>query len=396
MQVSRYEAQQQVLSAAFFDSTAAMWQWVDPATMDEPFRAVAQAMRAVSDRGKHVDLDTLTAECSRRGVNASVDRWLLYPIPLDTAASVYADASARVTIEQAFLRGSQQIAEGADHWDVADDVASTVGLLSRPSRGAESYAMEWSEVTAMEAEEEQWVLPGLLSRNERCVLTGKEGHGKSLLVYQLLLGAAFGVSPMDGVTRFPRKRVLVLDVENTGPQIGAHFRTLSAAYRPRSAEPTVNPEVRLMRNHYIDLTRVGDRRRIIDAANDYHPDLMFLGSGYRLADGTQDHRVIAMSIQQTVDQIRADTECAVVIEMHAGHGFQNDRNGWRPDGSSYWMRWPEFGLGMDPVVVRKGRLTRLVKWRGDRITGREWPDGFRSGGVLPWLPVEEAEIELAR
>jgi replicative DNA helicase len=391
--VSWVEAQNLVLSSAFHNGPE-VWDMVDPADMGDMYRDVAAALKAIGTRGRKVTVETLTAECARRGIAANVTRWMMYPIPAEQAAAAFHDAHTRLRIEQAFARASQQIAEGADHWDMVDDVIGLLDTLARPAPLGAKYGKDWGEVLALQEEAPEWVLPGLLARNDRLVITGGEGQGKSLLVYQLVLGAAFGVSPLDGEERFDRKRVLLLDVENSEHQIAGHYRMLSAAYKARAAEPMREPEVRLMVNRFIDLTRPADRRMLVDAANDYQPDLLFMGSGYRLADGTQDHRMVAMSIQQTVDQIRANTGCAALIETHAGHGFQNDRNGWRPEGSSYWLRWPEFGFGLAPVSVRSGRVVRRMPWRGDRIVGREWPDGWRGGGSLPWLPVDEAQIEL--
>jgi AAA domain len=391
--VSWVEAQNLVLSSAFHNGPE-VWDMVDPGDMADMYRDVAAALKALGSRGRKVTVEALDAECSRRGFPANVTRWMMYPIPAEQAAAAFHDAHTRLRIEQAFARASQQIAEGADHWDMADDVAGLLDSLSRPAALGAKYGKDWGEVLALQEEAPEWVLPGLLASNDRLVITGGEGQGKSLLVYQLVLGAAFGVSPLNGEEQFDRKRVLLLDVENSEHQIAGHYRMLSAAYRARSAEPFREPDVRLMVNRFIDLTRPADRRMLVDAANDYQPDLLFMGSGYRLADGTQDHRMVAMSIQQTVDQIRANTGCAALIETHAGHGFQNDRNGWRPEGSSYWLRWPEFGFGLAPVSVRSGRVVRRMPWRGDRIVGREWPDGWRGGGYLPWLPVDEAQIEL--
>ena len=391
----RHTAQSLVLSSALWNGPQ-VWDMVDVTTMDDGYRQVGAAMRHLAERGQTVSTETLGAECARRGITMAVDRWAMYPVPAEEAAAAYAEATARVRIEQALLRASGQLQAGVDHWVVADDVTAAFGLLARPIGEDQPYALTWDEVLSLPEVDAEWVLPGLLARGERMVLTGMEGFGKSTLVYQLMLGAAFGVSPMDGDETFQPQRVLVLDVENTEPQIAAQYRRFAAAYGKTSEVGETGPDVRLMSARYIDLTKPGDRRHLVDAANDFRPDLMFLGAGYRLADGTQDHRVVATSIQQTVDQIRADLGCATVIETHAGHGFQNDRNGWRPDGSSYWLRWPEFGIGLEQIKVAHGRMTRLVKWRGDRVTGRDWPAGFRSGGVLPWLPIEEVDIELAQ
>lgn len=386
------EAQNLVLSSAFHNGPA-VWDMVDLADMADMYREVGAALKALGSRGAKITPETLNAECARRGIPANITRWMMYPIPAEQAAEAFHDALTRLRIEQTITRAAQQIAEGADHWDTVDAVVGTIDTLSRPVVTGMKYGKDWTEVLALQEEPPEWVLPDLMSRNDRCVITGGEGQGKSLLVYQLVLGAAFGVSPLDGESRFDRQRVLLLDVENSEHQIAGHYRMLSAAYRSRSAEPFRDPDVRLMVNRYIDLTRPADRRMLVDAANDYQPDLLFMGSGYRLADGTQDHRMVAMSIQQTVDQIRANTGCAALIETHAGHGFQNDRNGWRPEGSSYWLRWPEFGFGLAPVTVSHGRLVRRIGWRGDRVVGRAWPDGWRGGGFLPWLPVDEAQIE---
>lgn len=392
--VSWADAQNHILSSAFHNGPE-VWQLVDPSELADMYREVGAAMKAITDKGKVVDMATLSAECARRGISTNANRWLLYPIPASDAYRVFSDARARMRIEQALLRGAQQIADGADHWDIADELVGGISGLERPAVTREKQWHDWSEVMAMDPGEPNWVMPGLLAHDERLVLTGMEGHGKSTLVYQLLLGAAYGVSPLDPTKRFTPQRVLVLDVENVvETQIAAQYRMMQAAYRSKATDAFRTPDIRLMRNRYIDLSRPGDRRALIDVAEQVQPDLLFMGSGYRLADGTQDHRTVAMSIQQTADTIRANTGCAVIIETHAGHGFQNDRNGWRPDGSSYWMRWPEFGFGLAPVKVRSGRMARIVKWRGDRVVGRDWPAGFKGGGVMPWLPVEEAEIEM--
>lgn len=393
MNVDRRTAQALVLSSALWNGPQ-VWDYVDPGTMDEGYRQVAFAMKALADAHKVVNHETLTAECARRGVTMGIDRWAMHPIPAEDAGTAYAEATARVRLEQTLLRASQQLAAGADHRDIADDVAGLLKTLDRAALGDPTDGRAWDEMHSVQRAAEDWVLPGLLARGERLVLTGMEGHGKSTLVYQLVLGAAFGVSPLDGHETFRPQRVLILDVENTEYQIAEQYRRFGAAYWRRS-DLDGSPDVLLLRNRYIDLTKPGDRQHLARAANTYKPDLLYLGSGYRLADGTQEHRVVANSIQQTVDQIRADVGCAVVLETHAGHGFQNDRNGWRPDGSSYWLRWPEFGYGMEPLKPRAGRLVRLRQWRGDRVTGRDWPDGLRSGGILPWLPVEDAEIEMA-
>lgn len=85
---------------------------------------------------------------------------------------------------------------------------------------------------------------------------------------------------------------------------------------------------------------------------------------------------------RVVDQCRAISGCAVLTEAHAGHGEQGNRNGWRPSGSSLWLRWPDIGIGMSPVSREDG-IMEIVRWRGDR-QANSWPEQIRRGGLLPW------------
>ena len=61
-----------------------------------------------------------------------------------------------------------------------------------------------------------WVVPGLMRHGSRCVMTGGEGYGKSTLIYQLAMGAAYGVSPLSDGVEFEPRRVYVLDEPTTG------------------------------------------------------------------------------------------------------------------------------------------------------------------------------------
>src|SRR5215218_1778384 len=60
---------------------------------------------------------------------------------------------------------------------------------------------------------EQWVVPGLLAKEDRLVLTGLEGLGKSILLRQFAVCAAAGIHPFTGHPVDP-KNVLLVDTEN--------------------------------------------------------------------------------------------------------------------------------------------------------------------------------------
>lgn len=56
-----------------------------------------------------------------------------------------------------------------------------------------------------------WIMPEMLRTNERIIVTGPEGGGKSVLVAQMCLGAAMGVNTMDAkMKEHDPMRVLML------------------------------------------------------------------------------------------------------------------------------------------------------------------------------------------
>ena len=82
------------------------------------------------------------------------------------------------------------------------------------------------------------VIPAMLRTNERLVITGPEGYGKSVLIGQLCLGASMGLNTLSlGIDTHEPRRVLLLDVENdrlqvrNNPERGATF-SLSLPIHP--------------------------------------------------------------------------------------------------------------------------------------------------------------------
>jgi len=70
-------------------------------------------------------------------------------------------------------------------------------------------------------------------------------------------------------------------------------------------------------------------------------------------------------------------DCALITEAHAGHASGENGRGLRPAGSSLFLRWPEFGMGMRPKdrtadLEDAMREVVLRAWRGAR-SERSWP-----------------------
>lgn len=393
MTTSLAEAQCLVLSCAFHDGPG-IWQDIPVDRLDEPYRGWAQAMQAIAARGDRVDVGTLTSECLRRGMTPDLTRWMHGPVTRDRAVQAFTEAWGTNQIGMALAKAQRDIERGIDPWAVVDDLTADVHHVERPITEEVQPWWTWNEVLRMTAEEDEWVLPGILAHGERTVFTGAEGYGKSTLIYQLAIGAAYGVSPLRMDERFDPQRVMVLDVENWHEtQVRGQYVVMRRAYS--RVAPGLEPNMVLLKARTIDLMTPGHRRALIGAADRFQPDLLVMGSGYKLVDAVGDFRSEAIAVQRTADEIRARTGCATIIETHAGHGFQGDRNGWRPDGSSYWLRWPEFGIGLSPVETRQGRLIEAKKWRGDRATDRLWPAGWRSGAAIPWIGLDADELAVA-
>lgn len=246
----------------------------------------------------------------------------------------------------------------------------------------------FDDVMATPDDSRPWVMPGMLRTNERLIVTGPEGGGKSVFVSQVCLGASMGLNTLSlGIDKHEPMRVLMLDVENDRLQVKANMRKVYPYLNELSGG--VKPLIEWINVRDIDLSDPVERQKIIRVAKERMPQLMYMGSLYKLAPEGEKSDAQFTYVSRTVDRIRAETGSAVLIEAHTGHGMQNDRNGtMRPYGSSMWLRWPEFGIAMLP---QRDKPVKIGHWRGARSDDREWPGGLRRGTVLPWEPVSEDE-----
>jgi hypothetical protein len=298
------------------------------------------------------------------------------------------EVSRKRSVTKALSRGLDRLNKDWAPDEVMEDVLTELSTLPKP---ADSDDDTWtlSDLMSLEVEHEPFTLPRMLRRNERLVLTGSEGGGKSVFVYQMLTGAAFGVDTFT-MERVEPKRVLFLDVENNEFQARANLDKIVPTLH--EIAPDVDPDWRSMKRRVVDLMASKDRTEIIRRVIHYSPDILYMGTAYKLADVSDDTHRSVRAIQSVVDRIRQEVNCTVIVEHHAGHGHMNDRNNMRPEGSSYWLRWPDFGYGMQPLPTHSGqRLMRLGAWRGDRATDRQFPVAVKQSTVMPWAPVYEDE-----
>jgi RecA-family ATPase len=251
--------------------------------------------------------------------------------------------------------------------------------------------VEFDEMYATPEDSRKWVVPGCLRQNERMILTGREGGGKSTLVAQLCLSAAMGINSMAlGYPSHEPLKVLMLDVENDRLQIKANMRKIYPALHEMTGN---KPNMMWADVRNIDLSNSVEQAAFVRLCKTEQPDLIYAGSLYKLAPETDRVDGQFSAISRTVDLIRAETAASFILEAHAPHGMANDRAGMRPYGSSSWLRWPEFGFGMAQVGQDKS-LVKMTTWRGARSDDRFWPAGLKRNGVLPWSPIMQDEWEV--
>lgn len=218
-----------------------------------------------------------------------------------------------------------------------------------------------------------WVIPGLLERQERVIITAEEGAGKSTMLRQIAVQASAGIHPFT-LEKIPPITVLHIDVENTRRQSRRRYRPL----RLQAGHQLESDRLRIeLRTAGLDLTTETDRDWLLDTCRFVQPDLLLIGPIYKLANGDPTEEKSAKPVAMALDLVRDQIDCAVVLEAHAAKapGGQKKRP-HEPYGWSGWMRWPEVGLWLD----KDGSLS---PWRGAREE-RSWPFTLQRGGVWPW------------
>lgn len=302
------------------------------------------------------------------------------------AAEVVATASRLTRLQNLGVRTeARAAASDAEPLLVAKDVVEQAqaivdgieaeGDITTPSLG---------EFLNTEDPPHDWVIPGLLERGDRLILTGSEGLGKSVLQRQLAVAAASGVHPFTHVP-IPPVRVLYVDCENGPTKLRRALRPLVHTGKQRGSDPSNRMWLEAIPQG-LDLTRPEDEAWLVRLAANLQPDLLLTGPVYRLHNANPNDEEPARKVTAVLDRCRIAANCALVTEAHAGHGFGGDKRPIRPTGSSLWLRWPEFGYGLraadnyDPL----NRVVDFSPWRGDR-EARDWPKRLRSGGVWPWV-----------
>lgn len=310
--------------------------------------------------------------------------------PSISNAHQHAERVAADKVRRDLILASSQIADLACSGLPADDAADRArelltGIDMPAGRGAPDPDID--SFTSSVDTSHDWLIEGFLERRDRMLVTAGEGGGKSVFLAQVAVQAAAGIHPWTGATG-PARNVLLVDLENSPRLVVRRLDRLravvGAGFDPQRLRVHVRPSG-------IDLTTRSDRRWLIDRCEANAAELLVIGPAYRMSSGVAATGDVggedqARKVTRALDEIRTLCGVALLMETHAPHGDQLGGRNLRPFGSSVWLRWPEFGVGIraDREDPNRRRYS-FEHWRGPRDE-RTWPLALFRGGRWPWTP----------
>lgn len=396
------------------DSTAKSgWRWNLEGVqrvlyrLPEIVEAVAEGRSVCIAEGEK-DVETLraagkVATCNPGGAGKWRAEYAAYFI--DASVTIFADkdkpGQQHARAVAASLEGvaaSVWIVEAADpHKDISAHLSAGLSfdqldVTHRPTQTiAPDLAPDIYDLLAEDLPDYDWLIPGLLERGERLMLTGWEGLGKSMYMRMLAVCAAAGINPVTFLP-FTPLRVLVIDCENSKRQNRRAYAPIVDQANKQGRLPHGNLRV-IGRIEGLNLAAETDSAWLLERVTAHRPDIVVIGPLYKLHTDSPNDETTARKIVGALDHAREQTDCALLIEAHAGHGEWGKNRSVRPTGSSLYLRWPEFGYGIRPVENQanesRPNCVEFIAWRGPRDE-RKWPTLLEHGTLQdtawPWVP----------
>lgn len=340
-----------------------------------PHGDIWDAMSDLDRANQPVDLFTVRAAVeSKRGATDVLIRIVSGPVAIPQNIASYASTvrswATRRRLDSEALHTRQMVANPAnDAAGLASAIAARFAQVRDTGMVEDIASITLAELLAEPDDRPDWVIPGLLERRDRFILTGGEGLGKSFLLRQIAVLAAAGLDPFD-LTHIEPKKALIIDCENSMQQVKRKVRGLvDFAEREGKGQPGW---VNLLCTGRIDILRDRDLSMIHREVDGLRPDVIVIGPLYAMSPKALMTDDDAVPVLAALDGLR-ESGAALLMEAHAGHAVTDGGRNYRPRGSSALLGWPEFGYGMKPI---SSGYADLIPWRGDRDS-RRWPQALR-------------------
>jgi AAA domain/DnaB-like helicase N terminal domain len=341
---------------------------------------------ALHSTGQPVDLLTVADRLAESGsrVNPVDLHRVVAEVPTAANVGYYAEQVRESATRRRLTAAGQKLVQ------YSADPAHEPGIVLQEALQELKAARDDSPVSSLsgkhlgdimaEPDHFDWVIKNLLERGDRWMMTADEGGGKSMLTFQIAIFASAGIHPF-WLHEIPPVDVVVYDRENSENRWRRKARPIfEAAQAIGKGKPA---DVYVENDIYgsFDITKDRDLGKIHHILDMNPCDLLILGPLYTLVPRAITTDDDAAPVIQALNSLRERGVC-LIMEAHAGHSRGSDLH---PIGSSAWLRWPEFGIGLrkDPEVV--GRM-KFERWRGDREE-RSFPLAMNRGkiGSVPWV-----------
>ena len=268
-------------------------------------------------------------------------------------------------------------------------------IIEAVSSGIEDRGrfVQWNDFIAEKTDETyEWVIPGLIEKQERVIVVAAEGVGKTMLARQIALCSAAGVHPFTYGQMKPIK-TLTVDLENPERIIRRMSSKILASAMRVGHVQRVYGEL-LIKPAGLDLMKVQDRAILEEAIERAEPELLVMGPIYKsfVDPGGRTSESIVVEIAKYLDSLRTRYGCAMWLEHHAPLGSTLATRELRPFGSAVWSRWPEFGISLQPDPTAPEPYVYDVRhFRGARDE-RQWPLKIKRGTTFPFQVIEFMKV----
>lgn len=384
-----------ILAACLHSATARseVKRHLVPADFYDPRHEVIwNAMLRLERAGKQVDpVSILAVTKTERGVTEILPD-IVTAIALPDHVGQHAEIVRSWAIKRRIESTARQVLQQALNPDAnavgyAASVANQFAAIRDSGVTEDVSGKTLAEILAEPDDEPDWLIPGLLERQDRLIITGDEGLGKSHLLRQFAICASAGIDPWNHSHTFAPIKTCIFDCENTERQIRRNIRGI-AAFAAHYGAADVADRVMLRPSARLDITRDKDLALIHRELDAQQPDLVIIGPLYRLVPRAIQTDDDAAPVLAALDTIR-DRGIALLIEAHSGHAIgKGGSRDMRPRGSSALLGWPEFGYGLRDLGAQGGRYCEFVAWRGNR-SERDWPRALRrADDGVRWIPYD--------